>query len=411
MELSRRAFLGHGLALGSLRSTGRASLVAPVDDPVLVVLQVRGGWDYLGMLVPTEDPTYHALRPALAIGKREALPVQQSSDLGWHPAMCAYRALFDRGELAVVQNVSHAFPDLSHSESEAKWHTADPKGGDIRTGWLGRALARMAWVPEPFPALTIDTHASQSFAGSAVPALRRLEAMKVLGTAREIDVVHACAKPASQTTRVPLVGIARQWQRALTASEQLIEVGAAYRPMADYPDCALSGDLQTCARLITGGRRTRVYFLTTVGFDTHSQQCEPDRPTVGTFAWRLRELCDATAAFLDDLRAHGQHRRVVILLYSEFGRSVHENRVLGTEHGHGGVAFVAGSSVRGGLYGEAPDLASIRAAGTAAQIAFAIPFDRRATDYRRVQATLLERWLGVASEPVLQARFEAMGFL
>ena len=423
---------GHALGTSHRSALGAAARVRG-SEPVLVVLQVRGGWDGLSMLVPAEDPAYHALRPQLAIRKELGLAVDGAPQLRWHPELAALRDVFDRGELAVVQNVSHPHPDLSHSESETKWHTADP-AGEQRTGWLARYLLAHGG-DDPLAAVTISELASHSFAGVDVPAFRDLVPLQLRGDAEERAAIVAAAAATSPATAAaavaslppgaggaaraggaaaadePLATIARAMQRALAQSEALLVSGARYAPRASYPDTELGRDLQLAARLVTSNRRTRLVFVSTAGFDTHTQQCESSRPTVGVFAERLLGVGLATKAFLDDVRAHGESERVVVLLRSEFGRAAHENHVLGTEHGHGGLLLLAGAPVRGGLYGKAPDLAAIRDHPHATSIAYAIPFDARATDFRCVYATLLERWLATPSEAILHGRFAPLAFL
>ena len=115
----------------------------------------------------------------------------------------------------------------------------------------------------------------------------------------------------------------------------------------------------------------------------------------------------AIKAFLDDMSSWGRAQEVVVMVVSEFGRRVTENGSLGTDHGHGGVAFFAGEPVQAGLYGNTPDLNAIQRPGES----FYIPFDNRSTDFRSLLATSLERVLGVPSAPILGGSFPILGVL
>lgn len=111
-------------------------------------------------------------------------------------------------------------------------------------------------------------------------------------------------------------------------------------------------------------------------FDTHSDQ-------LSSFAPRLQQVSDSVLAFQRDLEARDLADRVVILLWSEFGRRPRENSS-GTDHGAAGSAFVIGSRVKGGLIGEFPGLAKLDANDNL----------RVTTDFRGLHCALLEQWLG-----------------
>ena len=91
---------------------------------------------------------------------------------------------------------------------------------------------------------------------------------------------------------------------------------------------------------------------------------------------------------------------MLVMTFSEFGRTVSENGRRGTDHGSAAPLFLAGGRVAGGLIGRHPSLSDLEAGGL-----------KHHTDFRRVYATVLERWLGVDSLPVLGARFEPLNVL
>src|SRR5205823_10023749 len=113
---------------------------------------------------------------------------------------------------------------------------------------------------------------------------------------------------------------------------------------ARYPQTGLASRLRLIARLLKTGLDTRVFYTLQSGYDTHSAQ-------LFTHSNLLFDLANSLKAFLDDLAAAKLADRVAVLLFSEFGRTVHENGSGGTDHGTAGPVFLAGAGVRGGLVG------------------------------------------------------------
>jgi len=105
---------------------------------------------------------------------------------------------------------------------------------------------------------------------------------------------------------------------------------------------------------------------------------------------------------MSDLRQLDISDNVTTLLYSEFGRRAKDNGS-GTDHGTGGVAFVIGENVKGGLYGEYPSLKEneLEDGGNL----------QHNTDFRSIYTTLLEKWMGLDAKPIVGGSYEQLGFL
>jgi uncharacterized protein (DUF1501 family) len=188
--------------------------------------------------------------------------------------------------------------------------------------------------------------------------------------------------------------VTQQSQSAFAAAEAFArDQRAASASRSAYPTSELGSRLGLVARLLRSGSPARVYYASQSGYDTHSEQLFPH-------ANLLREFSDALQAFLDDLRTDQLDRRVVVLAFSEFGRRVAENDSKGTDHGAAGPVFVAGTPIKAGLYGDRGDLSRLVDGDVPMQV-----------DFRRLYATLLDRWIGVPSEVVLGTRFEPLPFL
>lgn len=414
---SRREFLGGGAAMLTAAGTGGRSLFGGTgpagNDRTLVAIEIAGGWDYLSMLIPTEHPVYQRERPNLRIPRSATLAVDSTWDWRWHPALAPLKVLFDRGDLAIIENVGHAGPDLSHFSSIKKWQSGDISGAPFMDGWLGRYLTR-TFGPGYGPGLDIEPYPSAVFAGAKVPALLDIGTLALnfdWSSSEDSAVgrlaIETNALVAELLTSGHTQAIAERTVQAHRYAEYLRNLGSSYQPRASYPGTELAGNLQLAAKLVSAAAPIRAMHLRTSGFDTHSLQAEAWDPARGELATRLGDLATAVRAFLDDVRAWGRGANVVVMLYSEFGRRVTENGALGTDHGHGGVAFLAGEPVHGGRYGQTPDLTAIQRPGES----FYLPFDARSTDFRRIYATVLENWLQVPSAPILNGTFAPLGAL
>jgi uncharacterized protein (DUF1501 family) len=141
---------------------------------------------------------------------------------------------------------------------------------------------------------------------------------------------------------------------------------------------------------------TRVLYTTAPynSFDTHAGQ-------MTTHAKLWTDVSNAVSDFYEDLKQHQASDNVVLLLFTEFGRRVHDNGS-GTDHGSGGIAFVVGDAVKGGLYGEYPSLEPDKLLEGDLQ---------HNNDFRGVYSTLLDKWMGLDPQPIVGGAFEQMDFL
>jgi uncharacterized protein (DUF1501 family) len=164
---------------------------------------------------------------------------------------------------------------------------------------------------------------------------------------------------------------------------------------AGYPTSELAGHLQMISSLIKAGFAARVYYTIQSGYDTHSLQ-------LGTHARLLSQFATSLKAFLDDLSAARLADRVLVLAFSEFGRTVAENASGGTDHGTSGPVFLAGPSVRTGLFGATASLLDLDPkAGDL----------RTCVDFRRIYSTVVQNWLRLQAETVLGGTFEPLPLL
>ncbi len=368
---------------------------------VLVIVQMAGGNDGLNTVVPHGHSEYYKARPGIAIPKGAELRL--NDELGLHPAMTGFRDLFNEGWLSIVQGVGYPNPDRSHFRSMDIWQSAQPDKVDTASGWLGRALdSTVDQQIGKVPAIALGTDKLPlSFVASKinVPTVRDFKGYHLqLGPGSEA-ALQAHRKTLEQiATRTTAAGsdldfLRRTALTAWTSAEKLRHIAANYRPAADYPGNALGQKLRTVAEIISSDLGTRLFFVNLDGFDTHSQQLASHQAL-------LTELSSAVTAFVRDLKGHNLADRVMVATFSEFGRRVAENGSLGTDHGAASQMFVISPKCRGGVIGQHPSFTDLDDGD--------LKFH---TDFRSVYSTLLDRWLGIASEPVLGASFRPVEFV
>lgn len=412
MHISRRRFLRDGLATVSLAYTAPFFLpdiarAAGAGSRSLVVLYLAGGNDSLNTVVPYTDPFYYSRRPNIAVPAGQVLQIGADAAgraLGLHPRLAAYRDMFGRGRLAIVQRTGYENSSRSHFQGADIWGTADPQSTS-GTGWLGRYLDTVrandvlsAWnttreTPRALVARTIGVpsisdpqgYSASSPNSGATAAAEREVAMRV------------AASPAPGRPALAFVDSA-----ALGAFDTLDRVAAVgkYRPAAAYPNTGLGLALKMVAGAMAGGVGTRIFWVSTGGFDTHAGQGNGGG---GGYANLMTTLNDGVRAFVDDLTNQGLIDSTLVLQFSEFGRRISENGSQGTDHGAAGTVMAFGGGVRGGLYGTAPVLDPAAGNPTLENGGGDVHFE---TDFRAVYAKVLDGWLGVNSGTILGGTFQ-----
>lgn len=374
------------------------------DGTILVLVELAGGNDGLNTVVPFTDDAYHKARPGIGLGARQVLKLDDQ--LGLHPQMTGMKALYDEGSLAIMQGVGYPNPDRAHFRSMDIWHSARPGDEVFRgDGWLGRALDESGAPDGNLPALAVGTERlPRALLGHKVnvPLLRNIEDFqRQAGPGPERDrqrrselLKELAAEPAE--SRPDLEFLRNTANTAALTARRLETVGKSYQPTTPYPENNLGKHLEMVAQLIAADLGTRIFFVSLGGFDTHSQQ-------EGAHAALVTELSAALHAFRKDLEQHALAERVLLATFSEFGRRVEENGSLGTDHGTASQMFILPPAGRGktGFLGDHPSLSDLDEEGD-------LHFH---TDFRSVYATLLEKWLGFPSEPVLGAPFETLDFV
>jgi uncharacterized protein (DUF1501 family) len=365
------------------------------DGRILVVVQLDGGNDGINSVVPFGDEDYARHRRELRIPTDRVCKL--TDRVGLHPALRPAADMIQEGRLAIVQGVGYPNPDRSHFRSMAIWQTAQPGNpGPEFHGWLGRALDAVAAAKPASSPLG----PSAVFIGERdLPRALRGRRTVTASFADPADLAlalpaAAVASPGGQAGDDLAAFVNRTVTSAYTTAEQLTaSAGRANGTAPRYPDCQLGRHLELVARSIKAGATARVYYTIQSGYDTHALQLPAQAQLLGDFARSIR-------AFLDDLAAAKLADGVLLMAFSEFGRRPTENGSLGTDHGTAGPVILAGPRAKAGLIGETPRLGEL------------VDGDLKwSIDFRRVYATLLDRWLGLPAEAVLGQRFEPLSML
>ncbi len=362
------------------------------NDRVLVVLFLEGGNDGLNTLVPFEDPLYDYYRTHLGFttaAEKAQLTFKVRDDLAFNPAMNAIEPLWQEGKMGIIQNIGIENPDLSHFRGLEIWNSASDNDLLIPTGWAGRLLETMQPdYPNTLPldplAINMGTLGSQIFRGSS----------SMMDVQVPDPLTFAAASIAGDD---PLPGT--EGGRELGFVRELVTISNVYAERfntlfpkytvskVQYPDYDFAKDLQHVAWCIAAGMKTKIYFVSMLGFDTHFTQFSKDPTQTVGHGYLLKKFADSVYAFQRDLEALGIADKVLTMTYSEFGRRISENGdwASGTDHGTTAPHFIFGTGVNGNVYGHHPDLAHLDKNGDA----------YNEFEFRQYYSAILGDWFGL----------------
>jgi uncharacterized protein (DUF1501 family) len=364
-------------------------------DKVLVLVQLNGGNDGLNTVIPIEYyGNYYNARKNIAIPQNKILTLNGNSKTGIHPSMTGFQNLFNDGKLAIIQSVGYPSPNFSHFRSTDIWMSASDENQFVTSGWAGRYLnTEYPGYPEGYPSTQMpDPLAIQigSISSLALQGAISNMGISISNPNNFYDFLDGVEDPVPDTRWGKELKYLRMIGRQTEKYTSVIKAAAAkVTVQGDYPsNNDLAKELKIVARLIKGGLKTRIYMVSTGGYDTHSNQVNTGDATTGNHANLLLKLSSAVKAFMDDLKGLGIEDRVVGMTFSEFGRRIRSNDSMGTDHGAAAPLFVFGKNIRPGVVGNNPIIPS--SVGFNDNIAFQY-------DFRSVYASILSQWFCVKS--------------
>ena len=377
-------------------------MTATKKDPVLVVLQLSGGNDAINTLVPHGDPLYYDNRPSVRVPEGQALDLDGYA--GLNPNMGPLKRLYDEGKVAVIQGVGYPNPNRSHFRSMDIWHTCEPDKQGTE-GWLGRAIREIDPTKENvLTGVNFGRGLPRALAAPGVPvaSVGNLATYGVL-TGIEADEQRMDALDIFSKMYSPTIGrsavveyLSQTGTDALKGADILSTAPEMYTSTVEYGGDVVAQYMKNIAQVHLAGFGTRILYTTAPynSFDTHAGE-------LAAHASLWTNTSNAIADFMDDLREHDASDNVTLLVFTEFGRRVHDNGS-GTDHGSGGVAFVVGDNVKGGMYGEYPSLEADKL------LEGDLHFNN---DFRSIYTDLLENWMGLDAQPLVNGTFEKFNFI
>jgi uncharacterized protein (DUF1501 family) len=338
-------------------SNGWAATTPLGSDKRLVVVFLRGAVDGLNVVVPYADPVYYQARRSIAIPRPgDGGALNLDGRFGLHPALAALMPMWQRGNLAFVHACGSSDPSRSHFDAQHFMETGTPGVLTTPDGWMNRLLATTPGPHAPTQAIALGPTLPDILKGKVAVANMPLGKSGVRPTATD--------RPQVAEAFASMYGgddaISRAFQQSQDARKEIMAASADDKEqvIADAGAPLPNGFAATAdklARLMARDSRIQLAFVALGGWDTHVNQ----GGVQGQLAGHLRPLGEGLAALANALGPAWQD--TVVLVVSEFGRTVREDGNGGTDHGHGNVMWVMGGNVRGGrVYGDWPGLSQDR---------------------------------------------------
>ena len=369
-------------------------------DPVIVILQLSGGNDYLNTVIPYTDPIYRDTRPTVGIPEQDIIKL--NNELGLHPSMGIMKDIYDQGNLAIIHGVGYPDSPRSHFRSMDIWHTCEPEKMGTE-GWLG--LAARDIDPHKENVVTTVSMGPSMFRAVSVPGVpvAAVDTLDNYGLLTGIPTESQRNKILNRFTQMytPTIGsgmvmeyLGETGLEAMKGADILKVAPERYSSNVEYADTVIARRLRDIARIHLANVGTRIFYCDYGSFDSHANQGD-----MLSNLWS--DISAAVGDFFSDLKEHNADDNVIMLMFSEFGRRVQDNGS-GTDHGAAGAAFAIGEPVKGGFYGEYPS----RKASDLQQ-GDLVPN----LDFRGLYSTVLEDWLGLDAIPIVKGNFEKPAFL
>jgi len=366
----------------------------------LVVVQLSGGNDYLNTVIPYGDDEYYDFRKTVHIAQDSVLPID--STYGFNPHLGPIKRLFDEGKVAVINGIGYDNPNRSHFRSMDIWHTALPD--EIGTeGWLGRVIREID--PKGENVLTGVNFGrglprALGVRGVPVASVGNLETYGLFTDIEDEETRNLALRAFAhmyggvQGKDPVLDFLGQTGTDALKGADILRTAPQQYSSTIEYASNPISQSLRSVAQVLFADLGTRVFYTQHGSFDTHSGE-------LISHAKLWDEVSSGIGDFYDDLKEHGREDEVIVLVFSEFGRRIKDNGS-GTDHGSGGVAFIIGSEIKGGMYGQYPSIKE------ADQLEGDLHFNN---DFRSTYSTIIESWFGMDAIPIVNGSFEKFDFV
>lgn len=358
----------------------------------LVIVQLTGGNDGLNTVVPYRNDIYYRTRPRIAVKANTIIKL--NDELGLHPNLLPLKRLFDKGYLTILNNVGYPNPDRSHFRSTDIWQTASDANIQLQTGWIGRYLDHFG--EQPYNAIEVDENLSLTLKGDRLNGIATNDARRLYRTSQEPYIKSVLKHYNDDHLSEHNLGyLYKMTIEAESSAKYIYETSRTVSSKENYSNHNFGKQLKTTAEFINSGLKTRVYYTSLTGFDTHAKQPDIQGRLLKVYAENIE-------TFVNDLDKYGTLEDTLILTFSEFGRRVEQNAANGTDHGAANNVFILGKNLKtNGLYNNLASLSDLDSNG---DIKFEI-------DFRTIYATVLNKWLEVDDNIVLNKSFQQLNFI
>ena len=358
----------------------------------VIIIQLSGGNDGLNTIIPVSNDIYHRLRPSIAKKASETLSI--TNDLAFNSSLKPIKELYDLGEVSIINNVGYPNPNRSHFRSTDIWQTASDTNQYLSTGWVGRYLD--ANCQHPYEAIEVDSALSLALKGNDKNGIAVSDPKQLHRTTREPFfknvITHVDQNMLNEDNQGYLY---KTMLETYSSASYIHNTSKIYTTQTQYPQTPFARNLKTIADFIVSGLKTRVYYSSLSGFDSHVNQLNSQDRLLKVYA-------DGIHALVKDLKKNDRFKDTLILTFSEFGRRVQQNGSRGTDHGAANnVLLIGGSLKKPGVYNELPNLSDLDNNG---DIKYTV-------DFRSVYATILDNWLEVNDHKVLNKAFTKLNFV
>ncbi len=396
-EFLKSSVLASGVALFPrfLRAFDRSPLVQ--NGKKLVVIQLSGGNDGLNTVIPFRNDIYYQQRPVLAIGRQSLLPL--TDEVGLHTSLPLFRALYNQGELTIVNQVGYPNAERSHFRAMDIWHSGSSASEYWGTGWLGRYLDHNCQgCSQPHRVVEIDDTLSLAVKGEHTKGLAVKDPQKLYKTVQNSHIQGLyqvyTSKVKDGGNEGELDFLYKTLAETVESADYIHQKARIISQGKNYPLSQIGRQLKVAGELISSGIDTSVFYVSHTGFDTHVRQMQQHERL-------LKQLNEALEAFVDNMKKQNYWNDTLIMIFSEFGRRVAQNASIGTDHGKANNVFLLGGGLRNpGMYNNLPTLMQLDDGD--------IPFE---VDFRSIYAAILREWLQADDAKILQRSFERIRIL
>ncbi|RYF98600.1 MAG: DUF1501 domain-containing protein, partial [Chitinophagaceae bacterium] len=348
---------------------------------------LSGGNDGLNTVIPFGNDIYYEKRKGIAIKPEEVIKLTDMQ--GLNPNMAALQEIHDQGWMTIINDVGYPNPDRSHFRSMDIWQTGSESNQFLSTGWIGRYLdSNCQTCKFPYTAIEVDDSLSLAMKGQTKKGIALKDPAALFRNTNDPFFKAMLQNDKEHLDEDNLGYLYKTMIETSSSASYIQNTSKVYQNKATYPQSGFANQLKTVSKFISSGLKTRVYYVSLSGFDTHVNQIQQQ----GNL---LKQYSEGMAAFLKDLKTNNKLEDTLVVTFSEFGRRVEQNASNGTDHGTANNMFIFGGRLKKqGIYNDAPNLGDLDTGDLKYQL-----------DFRQVYGTILDKWLDVNNADILNKKF------